>query len=145
MTKSAQVWQWTRSDIIRELGKDSRTVGKMLAAADLDSRETWTTRQVFAAMVGDLTAERTREARERADKLALENAQRRGELVEPGKFVAVMSRTLESIKATIQAAPNLEAEDKDKLLKACQLALTGTVKRVGGVGADTEPAAEADS
>jgi hypothetical protein len=143
--KAKKIWKWSRADIVRELGKDSRTVGKLLAASDLDSRETFTTKQVFAAMVGDLTAERTREARERADKLALENRQRRGELVEPQRFVAIFSRKLESIKAVIQAASNLEPEDKDKLILACQSAFRGGVERDGGVAADPESAAAVDS
>ncbi len=131
-------WRWTRADIARELGMDVRTVGKKLVAAELDGVDGLTTRQVFAAMVGDLTAERTREAKERADKLALENAEKRRELVPAREYIRVMSKCLESIKATIVSAANLETEDKDKILAACREGVAGLLGCGGGSASDPE-------
>jgi len=117
---ATKLLRWNRQMITRELGMDARTIGKRLVASGLDGRDQFSTREVFDAMLGDLTAERTREAKERADKLALENAQSRAELVSVRDVAPVIGKALESIKATITAASNLEAEDKEKIIVACR-------------------------
>lgn len=54
----------------------------------------------------DLTAERARESKERADKLALENAEKRRELIPAGAVVSTWARMVESTKSQIRAVPS---------------------------------------
>jgi phage terminase Nu1 subunit (DNA packaging protein) len=68
----------------------------------------------------DIAAEKFRLTKEQADKVALENAKSRSELVKVRDVAPVISKSLESIKATITAASNLEAEDKEKIIVACR-------------------------
>lgn len=109
--------KWDRVLIGRELGMDSRTVGKRLADADLDEKKHFSTKEVFAAMQGDLSAERIRETRERADKLALENAEKRRELVNVHELAPKLAKFLSATRQSILATTHIEDDDKDKLLR----------------------------
>ena len=111
--------RWNRLEIAREFGMDARTVGKRLAESDLDAKETFSTKEVFAAMMGDLGMERIRLTREQADKVALENAKERGELVDARSLAERVNKAISAIKAHIQSS-TLEREDKDKILLACR-------------------------
>lgn len=60
--------------------------------------------QGFSA--GDLTAERTREARERADKLAIANARSRGELVAADAVAREWADMLGIVRSRVMATPS---------------------------------------
>jgi phage terminase Nu1 subunit (DNA packaging protein) len=57
-----------------------------------------------------LTAERQREARERADKLALANSKARGELVPAADVERVWSDTLREVRSALLAVPSRVAQ-----------------------------------
>ena len=142
--KKRESFEWTTAVIVAELGKDARTVGKMLKSAGLDGDGPWNSVQIFRAMTGDLTAERIRETRERADKLALENAEKRRETVPVQEFGQWLLQACDRLKATIRGAANLEDEDKDKLILALRTAVSGVegIMRAGRGRADAATKAQ---
>lgn len=80
----------------------------------------------------DLQAEKTRQAREAADKLALANAVTRGELVPAGEVQAAWSDVLRQVKALMLSVPSraqakrpsLTAQDVDAIDREVRDALT---------------------
>jgi hypothetical protein len=118
-TKATPLIAWDRTMICREFGLDSRTLGKRLADADLDKKDSFNSREVMRALLGDLGAERIRLTREQADKLAIENAESRRILAPVSELADKTNRAISSIKAAIMAAANLEREDKEKILRRC--------------------------
>ena len=97
---------------------DSRTVGKRLADAELDQKQTFTTKEVFAAMLGDFTAERIGETRARRIKLELENAERLGELAPVKELIPKLGKCFESARAFVLSDARLEDDTKDAIIKA---------------------------
>lgn len=81
----------------------------------------------------ELQAEKTRQAREAADKLALANAVTRGELVPAAEVQAKWSETLLNVRAAMLAvparlqssSPNLTPSDVEALDRAIRAALAG--------------------
>jgi phage terminase Nu1 subunit (DNA packaging protein) len=89
----------------------------------------------------EYNAERTRLTREQADKLAMENAVSRRELVSVVEMAAFINRVFTAMKGRIMAA-NFEPEDKDQILRE----LGNLLELANPDGkADTEPAAQIKS
>lgn len=128
--------------ICREFGLDSRTLGKRLADAELDHKEEFGTQEIFAALVGDLSSERIRLTREQADKIALENAESRRELIRASELLPMLERGIGAIKAHILSASNIEREDKDKILLQCKTFWDGASELLAVGGSDVESTAE---
>lgn len=145
MAKVKPLMRWNRLTICREFGIDSRTLGKRLIEAGIDQQQTFTTKELFSVMVGDLGAERIRLTREQADKAALENAVRRGELVEVSAAAAAISRAIGSIKSYILGLTHVPEEDRDEILVKCKALYDAAFNPADAHDGDVEPAAEADS
>ena len=92
---------------------DLQPVGKSIAqAADLYSIRDL----VRAILGGDIEAEKLRKTREEADKLALQNARSRGELVEISAVKKLGEKVLIAVRNRILNMP-LTDEEKDSCLK----------------------------
>jgi hypothetical protein len=80
---SDQPCRWSAVTAGREFDLAKDTVKKRLIAAKQDSGEDqcWSTLQIITAIFGDLHGKRLRLTKQQADSYALENAERRGELV----------------------------------------------------------------
>ena len=144
MAKPKQLLKWNRLAIAREFGMDSRTVGKRLADAELERKDSFSTREVFTAMVGDLGAEKIRETRERADKLSMENAARRGELVEVKAVAEVVNRAIGSMRGYVLGLTRLEEDERDEMLIKLGALYESAFNIQDGDEADVEPAAPVD-
>jgi len=144
MAKPKQLLKWNRLTIAREFGMDSRTVGKRLADAELERKDSFSTREVFTAMVGDLGAEKIRETRERADKLSMENAARRGELVEVKAVAEVVNRAIGSMRGYVLGLTRLEEDERDEMLIKLGAIYESAFNIQDGDEADVEPAAPVD-
>jgi hypothetical protein len=144
MAKPKQLLKWNRLAIAREFGMDSRTVGKRLADAELERKDSFSTREVFTAMVGDLGAEKIRETRERADKLSMENAARRGELVEVKAVAEVVNRAIGSMRGYVLGLTRLEEDERDEMLIKLGAIYESAFNIQDGDEADVEPAAPVD-
>lgn len=132
--------RWTQTMIAREFGMDSRTIGKRLAAAELKQSKTLNTQQVCRAIFGDIDSEKLRLTREQADKIALENAEARKDLVPAKEFQSVVTRGIGAMLTAINSASNIEREDKDKIIRE--------LRRVGeavvGMSENSDSTAAAD-
>lgn len=132
--------KWAVAMIAREFGKDTRTIGKMLAAAELDASVPLTTLQVFSAMVGDLGAERIRLTREQADKVAMENAVLRRQLLPMADVRKILDIGFDGISKCIGAS-DLSEHDREKTINA----LRDCAGRLGAImDADAEESSTAD-
>lgn len=75
--------RWTLEVAAREIGMHSRTLNNALVqiGEKPDEDGKFTTPQILKAAFGDIESEKLRKVREEADKIALENARTRRELV----------------------------------------------------------------
>lgn len=173
---------WTVNALSNELGIDRRTLAKRLADLEPDKEtksgrgidKSWRLARVIAHLQGpapesdelDLSSERARLAAEQADKTALENAVRRGELLELQVVERAWQNLMVSLRARMLSLPTKLAMELANLsdANAVRGRLTDEVSEVlaeaaahqpaeadfdgAGAdrpdGADTEAAAEAD-
>jgi phage terminase Nu1 subunit (DNA packaging protein) len=94
------------------------TFAKRWKARDMPPGEDgrWSTRQVCAIVFGDKEGERLRLTTEQADKVALENAEKRRELVHIDEILAGASRFIAAAKSRILAS-SMTDEEKDQVLQ----------------------------
>jgi hypothetical protein len=99
--------KWSIRRAAREFGVVDETIARGLGALGIrvTRGKTFTTRQIFTAIAGDLRHERTREARARADLLELDRRERLGELMTIERAADNLRETLTPIRQSILAAP----------------------------------------
>ncbi len=113
-----QAQLYTVTHLAVELKRDRRALSKVLehvAPAEVSGSDKRQIRKYYMADVVnaliergeelDLTQERARQAKEQADKLALENKQSRSELVAMGDVVREVGRMIASCKARLLSIP----------------------------------------
>lgn len=128
---------WTQTKIAREFGMDSRTVGKRLATLPTKKAK-FTTLEVCRALFGDMDSEKLRLTREQADKVALENAEARRELVPAGAMYESVGKCFSALVTTIQACSYLETEDKNKLINHLRQTVEHTARLCASTDATPE-------
>ena len=113
----AKTVRWSLAMMSREFGPDHKTLAKALAASGIvaGSDGLYSSNEALRLVCGDIDAERLRKTREEADKLAIENAVARGELVDVRDFVKRYEPIYAQIRQTILAS-GLGDNDKDALL-----------------------------
>jgi len=129
-----------------EFGFDRRTIrNRLLVAGTLPGNDNrYATADIAAAIYGDYEGEKTRETKERADKLALENGVSRKELIPASDVIRVWSFIITAFRDRVLAA-QLSTELRDELLGILESPMVNdyfTSKQA--IPADLEPAAEAD-
>lgn len=118
--------EWTIAQWCREVGGDRKEFAKKVAATDVKPSGKATGRATGAelyrvrdllkvALGGDYEAEKLRKTREEADKLALQNARSRGELVEIAAVKKLGEKFMVALRNRILNFP-LTDEEKDKCL-----------------------------
>ena len=116
--KPALLLRWTQKHAADEFGVHAETIRRNLRHAGVDPGDDgrYSTREIFNALAGDLTAERIRETRAKADGLELANAERRGQLIN----AEVIFRALVECDAVIIQAirsSKMQQQEKEALLK----------------------------
>ena len=106
MSTNKKPIRWTIRSAAGEFGLHHETLAKYLRREGVQpgSDGRFSTQDICKGVFGDLRHEQTRETRERADKLALENAERRRELIRAedvcclteGSFIAIRQRIIYS-------------------------------------------------
>jgi phage terminase Nu1 subunit (DNA packaging protein) len=109
--------QWTINKAACEFGLSRETLRKRLTLAELDTKSTYTTKEICRAVFGDINSERLRLTREQADKLALDNEQSRRSLVPVQELIPMLGKFLSAARARIDGDPKLEREEKDKIIE----------------------------
>ena len=125
---------------------ERHTLAARLTAASIkpDEDDKYTIPQLCQAVYGDYEIEKTRESKERADKLALENGVSRKELIPACDVIRVWSFIITAFRDRVLAA-QLSTELRDELLGILESPTVNdyfTSKQA--IPADLEPAAEAD-
>ena len=123
MTSTATAAEWAR-----EIGFDRHTLMKRIMEMDIQptgkvekgkaaGSDVYRIRDLFkAALGGDIEAERLRKTREEADKLALQNARSRGELIEIASVKRLGQEVVKSVTTCILNMPMTD-EEKDSCLR----------------------------
>ena len=160
---------WTINDAAVDFGLDRATLCRRLRGLGTEipkgkkaARPWLTTRQVMAAVVGDLEAEKIRDTAASADARELKNAQARGELI-PAQIVeqtlaefGAWWRTKELSRPALLGArcnpadPHHAAgvldDDKDATLREGDGLLAGILARLAkGIPTEPEPEPEDDT
>lgn len=113
---------WTLSGLAVELDMDRRAVGRMLKGVPPDGdgpkgANAWLMRTVIDVMSGadggserlDPAQERARKDRELADKAAMENAARRGELLDRADVDAAVTSSFSRVRSRMLSIPSKAA------------------------------------
>ena len=116
-----QAIEWTLFRAAQEFGLHRDTLKKRLLGAGLspDEDRVYSTRQICTAIYGDSHSEKTRLSKEQADKTALDNAERRKELIRVDDALEIVQRFCYAIRQKVVAA-NLSDEEKNRILKEIQ-------------------------
>ena len=124
---SLEFFKWNASRAAREFDFSFNTVTKRLAQSGVkpDADGFYTTKQMHAALFGDINGERLRKIRAEADQVEMENAIKRGELVNVEEFGKKWDSVFIKLKQTIKSSKLTEAEqfgilsELEKVLKEC--------------------------
>ncbi len=113
--------RWTLRDAECEFPVSKETLSKRLLklGEQPGEDECFSTAQICAAVFGDLTGEKTRLAKEQADKFALDNAERRKTLIRVDDAVEIAQRFCHNIRQLFLRT-SLPDEEKNALLKEVQ-------------------------
>jgi len=107
-----------------EFGMDAKTLAQRIRKYGIDPGPDGrlSTRQICAAIFGDIDSEKLRLTKEQADKVEWENRINRKEYISGEQFQQLVERGLGAMVAAVNSAANLESEDKAKIinhLRAC--------------------------
>lgn len=140
MRKQTSGIRWTVNSAESEFGLNRRTINKRLRQSDIQPGDDgkFSTAQICSAVFGDIDSERLRLTKEQADKIAIDNAASRSELVNATELKDVVERGLAAMVQAVLAASNLENEDKDKIIGHLKHAGESVVERIGNRKAATK-------
>lgn len=118
MPKEITAIRWTVERAASEFQIDRKTLTKRIRASDVVPGEDgrFSTEQICSAVFGDYRGEQLRELKERADKLALENALSRKEQV-PVKVVMAVNDSVEQEITAIIKTSGLPHESCNRILE----------------------------
>jgi hypothetical protein len=114
----ARFIKWAVETAATEFDINPRTLRKRLKQLDIKPGPggKYTTKQICAAVFGDIDGERLRLVREQADCQAIENAQARRELINVNELVPRVTAFTSAIRERILSNPKLDENEKDKVL-----------------------------
>jgi hypothetical protein len=98
---------WTISKAAVEFETTKETIGKGLRANDIDvqPRQTYTTKQIFCALAGDLKYERTRRERAEADKAEIETKMLTGSVIPRDDVAVFILKTFGPVRERLMGLP----------------------------------------
>ena len=115
--------RWSLAMAAANFGRDPKTLKKNVAAANVVPGDDglFSTLEMAKAIFGDIEGERLRKTKEEADKLELENAQTRMELVSVELVYKHFEGVFISFRQKILASALTEDEKQDLLNDLCRL------------------------
>jgi len=119
MPAKEKVIRWSKWRAASEFGIDQKTLTGRLTRYGIEPGRdnNYTTKQICDAVFGDIDNEKLRLTKEQADKLEIENAQSRGDLVKMSEIVDVMQRGLQAMTATVMGMTDLQVEHREKIIE----------------------------
>lgn len=139
--RRAEPIKWTRELICAEFGMDNRTLGKRLRAAQLDSA-ILSSKQVFAALNGNIDAEKLRLTKAQADKIELENQESLRVLIRVDEAEEFLTKFFSAARERILSNLKLDETEKDKILESLGGCLAGAMGTRASAGGAVHAAAE---
>lgn len=153
----------TRPQLAALFGKSSRWIGELRSKGKLpddgaswaENLEMWIQRHLPAAELGDddldLDHQRARQAKEQADSKAMDNAERRRELVSRPDITLAFASVIALAVSRLQLVPDLVAKGDSKLRQKIEIAMTDALEELSmtrveeamGGGVDEEDDLEA--
>ena len=121
MAKAEPLATFTLYAASRNFGAERNSLAAKLAKAgeQPDKDGGYTVKQINTAIYSDYAAEKKRLTTEQADKIAIENRLRRGELMEVPRIVEIIQRVCFAARQIIMLSP-LSNDDKAKTLTEFQ-------------------------
>lgn len=115
--KTTKPIRWGVELAASEFGINPRTVSSRIKTTGIIPGDDgkFSTKQIAAAVFGDIDGERLRETRAKADGLELENQRKRGEVIYVAEFVREYHSVLIGMKQIIMNS-KLKEEDKNEIL-----------------------------
>lgn len=109
--------KWTVSKASTEFGLDSKTITKRLKALEVDpNSKVLTTKQICAAIFGDMAGQKLRETTHRANLLAIEEKQEIGELIPRINAVRLWSEVIALLREKIMGTTRLTEDERRDIL-----------------------------
>lgn len=123
MPRHREFIKWSGEDVQRETGLNARTFASRATKAGIEPayagdngvKRFYSTKQVMDILHGDLEAERIRETKENADRLAIANAKTRGELVTTDSVFSILENMFVAIRQVIKQSGLSEVEKHECL------------------------------
>ena len=118
--------RWKLNSASREFGIDAKTLAGRIRRQGIPAGkdQCWSTKEIVAAIYGDLEFERIRKTREEADQIAMENEESRGRLVDLEKFYVELAPVIEEVKRLVRSS-NLSPVEQDEVCLAWSRLLEG--------------------
>jgi len=117
--QTLQILRWNVSRAASEFGMDRQTVGSRIKGAAIEpgSDGCWTTRQICAAIYGDIHGEKLQLTREQRKKVEMQNEETEGRLVSADFFWRKIDDLLLTLRQKITSIPDLSEERKRLILE----------------------------
>lgn len=111
--------RWSKWRAAQEFGIDQKTLTGRITRYGIEEGKDkcFSTKQICDAIYGDIDGEKLRLTKEQADKLEIENAESRRQLIPAAEFVEVASRGLQAMTATILGMTDLTIEHREKIIQ----------------------------
>lgn len=108
--------RWSIAQAADEFGVSRHKITSGLALVNAKAEDgTYSTAQICAAVFGDYQSEKTRLAKEQADKVAIDNAERRKELIRVDDALEIAQRFCHAIRQRF-IATSLPDDEKNAVL-----------------------------
>lgn len=140
MSKSHKSERWNLNRAAQEFDINQRTLSKRFKTCGIESGADgkWSTKEVCAAVFGDIDGERLRLVRAQADEKEISNAEQRGELVRFKDLLELAHRGLAAMTATVMGMTHLTIEDRESIIN--QLRAAGEIVESSNGSSDSSPA-----
>jgi hypothetical protein len=114
--------RWNVEQAAGEFGRDRKTVAKLIRTAGIEPGEDgrYSTRDIVAALFGDLRSETTREKKARANLLELEEEKQRGRLLDAEQVYRAYESVFIVLRQKILASTSLLDDEKDEFINECR-------------------------
>ncbi len=121
--KRRTAFRWRLRDAEAEMGVSAQTLAKrMIQLAENPGEDgKYSTKQICAAVFGDKEFEQTRRAKEQADRIAIDNAERRRQLIPVEDVLIIARRFGFAIRQKFLASSMDEEEKRVVLLEVARL------------------------
>ena len=117
--KKEKAIRWSKWRAASEFGIDQKTLTGRLNRYGIEAGrdKCFSTKQICDATFGDIDGEKLRLTKGQADEKEMSNALQRGELVVKDEVVALVTKGLQAMVATVLAMTEITIEQREKIIE----------------------------